>query len=491
MWGIGLGRKAELLTKVRFFVIMLVLVTHTALGADKVKEPAVAGSFYPSDPAILSSMIDEFMAAASVEDIDGEIVALIVPHAGYRYSGSTAAYAFKAIEGKPYETIVLIAPSHHVAFDGISVYDKGSFRTPLGDVAIDEDFASRLIHSHEKIFFYKQAYLKEHSLEVEIPFLQKVLSDFKIVPIIFGQFSYESCQVLGDSLGKLLKDKHNYLIVASTDMSHYHPYEEASIIDAGTITKLKKFDPKLLFDDINTKKSELCGAAPVISAMIAARNLGANEIKILGYANSGDTAGSKSKVVGYLSAVIVKGEKKMLNETQRKKLLQIARSAIETYIMTGDKIDIKESDADLNREMGAFVTIHKDGELRGCIGNILGKGPLYLTVRDMAIQSSAGDPRFTPVNVLELKDIDIEISALSELEKIDDPDIIEMGKHGVLIKSGVKSGVFLPQVATETGWSRDEFLSNLCSHKAGLQPDEWKKGECEIFVFTAEVFGEK
>ena len=181
----------------------------------------------------------------------------------------------------------------------------------------------------------------------------------------------------------------------------------------------------------------------------------------------------------------------MLNDAQKKRLLEIARSSMETYIKTGQALEIKEGDPILNKELGAFVTLHKDKQLRGCIGNIIGGGPLYLTVRDMAVESSTADPRFPKVAEDELKDVDIEISVLSELEKIDDPDLIEIGKHGVLVRGPGGTGVFLPQVAVETGWSKEEFMNNLCSRKAGLPEDAWRKGECEIYIYTAEVFGEK
>jgi len=164
---------------------------------------------------------------------------------------------------------------------------------------------------------------------------------------------------------------------------------------------------------------------------------------------------------------------------------------METYVKTGERLRIKEADPVLNKELGVFVTLHKHGQLRGCIGSIIGKGPLYLTVRDMAIESSTTDPRFAKISESELKDVDIEISVLSELEKISDPNLIKMGKHGVLVRGPGGGGVFLPQVAVETGWSRDEFMNNLCSRKAGLPEDAWKKGGCEIYIYTAEVFGEK
>ena len=181
----------------------------------------------------------------------------------------------------------------------------------------------------------------------------------------------------------------------------------------------------------------------------------------------------------------------MLNKEQKQKILKLARDSIAYYLKTGKRLEVKESDIVLNKEMGAFVTLHKNGSLRGCIGNIIGRGPFYLTVRDMAVASAVEDPRFSKVASKETDEIDIEISALSQLEKIDDPKKIEVGKHGVLVKQGFQSGVYLPQVAKETGWTRDEFMTSLCGEKAGIDPDAWKRGECEIYIFTAEVFGEK
>lgn len=180
----------------------------------------------------------------------------------------------------------------------------------------------------------------------------------------------------------------------------------------------------------------------------------------------------------------------MLNENQRKKLLGLARRSIERYLKTGKKLEVKESDPKLMGKNGAFVTLHKHGELRGCIGNLIGNIPLYLMVRDMAVESAVSDPRFPALDLRELKDIEIEISVLSPLEKIDSVETIQMGRHGVLVKKGFTSGVFLPQVADKTGWNKDDFLSSLCVSKAGLSPDAWKDKSTELYIFTAEVFSE-
>jgi AmmeMemoRadiSam system protein A len=181
----------------------------------------------------------------------------------------------------------------------------------------------------------------------------------------------------------------------------------------------------------------------------------------------------------------------LLDRKQKKRLLEIARSTIEAYLKTRKAPEIVETDPVLSKEMGAFVTLRQSGELRGCIGNMVGHGPLYLTVRDMAIESATGDPRFAPVRATELAGVEIEISVLSPLEKVRSADAITIPGHGVMVRRGFNSGVFLPQVAEEAGWSKDEFLSNLCANKAGLAADAWKDPKTELWVFSAEVFSER
>lgn len=231
-------------------------------------------------------------------------------------------------------------------------------------------------------------------------------------------------------------------------------------------------------------------------AVELAKELGHKRIDVLKYTNSAEVTGNKTKgtwTVGYLSCALdqEKGDAVMLNKEQRKKLLEIARNSIETYLKTGRKLGLTETDPLLTRQMGAFVTLNKHRDLRGCIGNMVGEGPLYLTVRDMAVEAAVGDPRFSQVSLDELKDIEIEISVLSPLEQVDSADKIQLGVHGVIVRRGFNSGVFLPQVATETGWTKEEFLSALCAHKAGLSPNAWKDKSTQLFVFTAEVFSEE
>ncbi|MFH0912870.1 MAG: AmmeMemoRadiSam system protein B [Candidatus Omnitrophota bacterium] len=473
--------------------------------AQEIKQPNVAGSFYPDNPQELSQMIDNLLAAVNPEATQGEIFALISPHAGYGFSGGVAAFGYKLIQDKPYKTVIVIGPAHYYGFSGVSVYPEGLFRTPLGDLEVDKEFAQKLLYRESDIYFEPRAFEKEHSLEVQLPFLQKTISDFRIVPIVMGKSSFATCKKLAHLLNQAIGERKDILVVASTDMYHGYDYEEADVIDRLTLSYLRNMDAEGLYNGLEEGTLQLCGGLPVVSTLILAKAQGYDKLRVLEQTNSALVTARKTKgtwTVGYTSCVIDQEKAylpnqareggSMLTKEERKKLLMIARDSIETYLKTGKKMQLTKNQGPvLLKEMGAFVTLHEDGQLRGCIGNLVGQEPLYLTVRDMAVEAATGDPRFSPLKLEELKNIEIEISALSPMERVDSVDLIKMGTHGVLIRRGYSSGVFLPQVATETGWPKEEFLSNLCSQKAGIPADAWRDKSTEIYIFTAEVFSEK
>ncbi|MDD4894248.1 MAG: AmmeMemoRadiSam system protein B [Candidatus Omnitrophica bacterium] len=504
MEGVSFAEKRLRVSGIKILIIgFCCWITFNISGyAQEIKEPNVAGTFYPDNPQQLSGMIDGFLDALNPPSKEGQIFALICPHAGYGYSGGAAGFAYKLIKGSPYKTIIVIGPSHYFNFNGISVYPQGFFRTPLGELEVDKDFTKKLLYKDKDVFFEPAAFEKEHSIEVQIPFLQKTLSNFKIVPIVMGNCNFLTCQKLADLLKAAIGSRKDVLVVASSDMYHGYSYEEAGIIDGLTLSYLKDMDVHGLYKGLEEGRMQLCGGYPVVSALILARDLGYDKLNVLKYTNSSEVTGNKNKgiwTVGYGSCAIYREkacmpagrESNMLNKEQRKKMLMIARSSIQSYLKTGKKPELNETDPELLKEMGAFVTLHERGQLRGCIGNLVGREPLYLTIRDMAVEAATDDPRFPPVTSDEIKDIEIEISALSPLKRIESTDEIKMGIHGVIVRSGSKSGVFLPQVATETGWSKEYFLSELCEGKAGLSRDAWKDKNTEIYIFTAEVFSEK
>ncbi len=475
--------------------ILILLIVSLSLNVSafsgEVMKPVVAGSFYPTEPLILAGQIDGYLKQAAPPKIDGDIIALICPHAGYEYSGPVAAYGYKLISDKKFDTVVIIGISHHLAFDGVSILESDFYETPLGKAPIDTEFTKRLMKFKKDILHFEpRAFEDEHSMEVQIPFLQRSLRDFKIVPLVMGKPDYSTCKKLAQALVRTINDSNErVLIVASTDLSHRLAYRDAIAKDQVTLSEIMRLDAERFAIKVSEGECELCGSGPVLAALFAGRELGANRVKVLKYANSGDTAGDKSRVVGYGSIAIYREDDDMLNAAQKKRLIEIARKTMEAYIKDGSITEFKEEDPALLKVQGAFVTLHKSGELRGCIGNIIGQEPLYLTVRDMAIESSTRDPRFPPVTASELKDIKIEISVLSEPKAVAKVDEITMGTHGVILKQGFRGAVYLPQVATETGWARDEFLSNL-SRKAGLPPNAWKEKNTELLTFTAQVFGE-
>ncbi|MBF0385742.1 MAG: AmmeMemoRadiSam system protein B [Candidatus Omnitrophica bacterium] len=467
------------------------------------KNPNVAGQFYDSNPSVLRSNIENFISQAAVKPYDVPVDVIIAPHAGYVFSGQVAAYSYKAASKTSYQTVVVIAASHYFGFNGISIWPESAFLTPLGKIEVDSELAKKIMDYDPAFRFEPKVFEKEHSLEVQLPFAQVTFKDFRIVPILIGQPDYSTIEKLAQALKNAIGDRKDVLIVASTDMSHYHEDNYARKIDTYTLDAVRDFNVKKIWEECGIKKMEMCGFMPVVAALLYAKERGAGNIDILNYANSGDVTGDKGKVVGYYSAVIYGGSKlrsaevmtkkrvNRLTYDQKNRLIQIAKTTIKEYVERGKVLDIKEEDPRLLENEGAFVTAHKYGQLRGCIGHIIAVEPLYLTVRDMAIAAVSQDTRFDKVRKEELPYLEIEISVLSKPWVIDNIDEVQLGVHGVIVSKGVfNHGVYLPQVAKETGWNREQFLSSLCTHKAGLPADCWKDPLTKIEIFTAEVFSE-
>jgi len=476
-------------------LLLVILLFCFSNCSASVKQPEFAALFYPAGKAELSAMLDKMLEMAVIKPVTGEVLVLISPHAGYGYSGQTAAYGYKLIRNKPYKTVIILGTSHHKPFSGAATYPAGAFKTSLGILKIDEEFANNLISREPEIFVDETAFKGEHSVEVQLPFLQSVLGDFKIVPLLVGDCTLSRCKKIASLLKEAIVDRKDVLIVVSTDLYHGHDLKEADQIDMSTLELIKKMDYEGLYYSLRDSKAQACGGFATVIALNIAKETGYDKVEVLDHTNSALVTGEAVNgrwTVGYASIVVYnsKGEN-MLNHQQKKRLLEIARDSINTYLQTGKKMELSETDPMLKQEMGAFVTLNKHGELRGCIGNLLAREPLYLTVKNMAVEAAVDDPRFPALSLSELKDIEIEISVLSPLRKVDSADKIELGKHGVLVRQGYQSGVFLPQVATETGWSKEEFLNNLCAHKAGLAQGAWKEKNTELYIFSAEVFSEK
>jgi MEMO1 family protein len=461
----------------------------------------VAGQFYPAKPDELNRMLDEFLAKAEVPAISGRIVAVIAPHAGYIYSGGVAAHSYAVLKGQKFERVVVIAPSHFESFPFSSVFNGDAYATPLGMVPVDKDFAQKLAKLSPLIQLSSRGHTPgsqqgEHAVEVELPFLQHVLGEFKLVPIVMGEQTYQTERALGVSLAKMISGS-DTLIVVSSDLSHYHTYDQASALDHRTLQAIEKWDYLSLSENFQAGVWEACGGGPIVAAMIAAERLGANEARILKYANTGDVTGDHSRVVGYGAVALIRSaspaaqnEGLSLGQEERQTLIQLAKQSVEAVVRDKKVFEPAAADQEpLQQERGVFVTLREKGELRGCVGLITAQKPLYLAVRDAAALAAVRDPRFMPVRVSELPQLEYEISVLGPFRRVYDVKEIQVGKHGLLIIRGDSEGVLLPQVATEQRWERKTFLEEACV-KAGLPRRAWKDKDTDIFVFSALVFDE-
>jgi AmmeMemoRadiSam system protein B len=270
------------------------------------RQPVYAGQFYAADKDELKKEMSYYLKYAELPAIAGAPLAVIVPHAAHYFSGPVAAYSYNLLAGQKPEVVIVLAPSHRSTFLGASYIDEGSYETPLGSVPIDEKI-TQILMRRPNFFFIKEVHENEHSLEVQVPFLQQVLGDFSLVPLIIGTTEDRTMKKIGESLADIIaSDERKVGLVISTDLSHYHKYDEARHIDNRFIDALLEIDESKLRRMVETREAEACGIGPIVIGLIACKKLGANKILPLKYATSGDTRGDKEQVVGYLSAAIVK-----------------------------------------------------------------------------------------------------------------------------------------------------------------------------------------
>ncbi len=473
----------------------------------RVRMPARADQFYPSDPLELKSIITRFLENAQVKTIPGEITGIWVPHAGYPFSGQIAANAYRLLQGKQADVAVIIGPSHYAHLRGASIGDFDAFRTPLGDAAVDTAAARLLWKSGISCLPSADQY--EHSVEVQVPFVQTVLPGVPIIPVLVGQLSFGEAKKIASALVHALRGK-KAVFIASSDMSHFPPYKTAYEVDSRILAVIGAMDPAkvlTLCEDVLKEGYQglecgMCGAGALATVMLASKQLNAGGVRLLPYENSGDVYGERDRVVGYGAAVFYgkdqskTGEKAMTEEIQftkqdKKKLFEIARKSI-LAALRGEKFEPMDAEeSHLRVKRGAFVTLMNGNRLRGCIGYFDAVYPLYDIVAKMAAAAAAEDPRFItdPVTERELKDLTVKISILSDRKKVNSIDEIEIGRHGIWITQGSRGGTYLPEVAVEQGWDRIEFLEHCCVEKAGLPRDAWKKG-ADIYIYSSQVLSE-
>jgi hypothetical protein len=472
-----------------FVFILLMMLTVGSPAAQGVREPVWAGQFYPASPEQLSSMLEGWLNKNGEPLPGGKPSVLIAPHAGYIYSGQIAAASYRQAKDKEYQTVVVIAPSHHYGFKGGSIYMRGGYRSPLGVLTVDEELAKKLAE-WTGYGYIPKAHAKEHAVEVHVPFIQKSLPAAKICPIVLGVPDRMEIINLADALEKAAGEK-DILIVASTDMSHFLSKEKAQEKDKATINIIRNWKISRLIRKLENRENIMCGGAGVAAALTYAQRRENCRMEILQHDDSTSGGGPESRVVGYMSAAVWCGscEKPEFTESDRKELFHIARTALNSYIRDHQLIIPLCQNPKLLPPQGVFVTLHKNGHMRGCIGFIEGGRPLYTNVAEAAVLAAVKDARFQPVRPQELDEITLEISVLTPPVKINNPKRIQVGRHGLIIDKAGKRGLLLPQVAADNKWSRETFLAQTCL-KAGLSRGDWKNG-ADMYIFEACVFHEE
>ena len=475
--------------------------------APVVRPATQANRFYTGDARELSEEVDSFLALHKGDAKYSNVAALIVPHAGYYFSGNVAASAYMAIDAKKqYKRIFLLGPSHHEWLDGASVNTEADYyATPLGQVKVDHETAVALTNTDgtDSCFCYRpEAHDREHCLEVQLPFLQRFFAKHAqevppIVPIIISTNDYDKLKRMAEMLKSYFTDEN--LFVISSDFSHYPSYEDAYEVDARTGKAVESGDVEEFIATINANArsgkrnlhTSACGEFAIITLMLMLDNQ--YEVKHLMYQNSGDIDNhDHSRVVGYHSFAILRKDSTSftLSDADKKALKEIALQSIKDSL-EGKRIAAANSSlftihSSLKQKCGAFVSLHKHGHLRGCIGHFGEDYPLYEIVAEMARAAAFEDPRFMPVTRDELDDLDIEISVLTPMRRIQSLDEFELHRHGIYIKKGYRSGTFLPQVADEVNWTKEEFVGHCSQDKAGLGWDGWR--DAELYVYEAIVF---
>lgn len=472
------------------------------------RNPAVAGAFYPADVLTLKKQVASFIKEKPSVKPEGEILGLLVPHAGYVYSGAIAGEGFSALKGVDFTTAVIMGTGHQFPVRGGALYASGSFNTSLGALEVDGAISASLIKKSSLFENLPRVHEEEHSVEVQLPFFQFLKGNsIKIVPLVFNTSDLSILKEAGKILGNELKGK-SAVVCVSSDLSHYPPAETARRADTTIMLALKtamRLKDVSYFELASRTLMEkggedlscvCCGEAAVIAGAQACLELGADDFQLLRYANSGDISGDNSRTVGYAAGLFIKSGKPCektvsLTERVRKGLLALARKSIENRLKVGELRPLPLSDEPvLNLPGAVFVTLEHKGRLRGCIGTMEPRTTLQDAVAGFAVSSAFDDPRFPPLSPSELKDVKIEISVLAPLCRAAGPEEIERGRHGVYVKRGSRSGTYLPQVWEHFG-TREEFLSSLCAEKAGLGAEDWKKASTELYTYTVEAFEEE
>ena len=515
--------------------VLFTLLASTALGCSmkptesdegriKVRPAAKAGSWYEKDPVKLRKRIEELFDAAGVNEPDASVRAVICPHAGYAYSGPTAGKAYARLKGADFERVIVLAPSHHAAFGGGSIADVTHYETPLGRIPLDRKACDALL-AGPLFTTHPKAHKQEHSLELQLPFLQCALSEgFTLIPVVISHLDADQVKTMADALLPLWDEK--TLVVASSDFTHYGspfryvPFDKdipknLKKLDLGAMDWIQALNAEGFSRYVSETGATICGRVPIAVLVTLAKARGGMEVKLLEYTTSGAITGDYGTSVSYAAIAFTKPRTKsadpghvnsggdsggtetdededLLTEAECRTLLKLSRHTLNHYLTTGrrpDKLDGFEITERLKENRGVFVTLKKDGRLRGCIGYLQGMKPLFEAVMDNTLSAAVKDPRFPPVKADEEPKLHIDISVLTPVRRVKDIDEIEVGRDGLIISRGFRRGTLLPQVPVEYGWDRKTFLEHTCT-KAGLPKDAYQKSDTKIERYGAQVFGE-
>jgi len=423
------------------------------------RQPVVAGQFYPASASQLRTMIEK-MVDEEVEK--QEVIGLVSPHAGYVYSGPVAGAAISRVRFK--DTFIILGPNHTGRGKPLSIMTQGKWQTPLGDVEIDSELARHLLGISEHLQEDDAAHQFEHAIEVQLPFLQYFRPDVKIVPITLSLASIDAYKEIGQEIARaIIETKREAVIMASSDMTHYEAQDAAARKDRQAIDAILRLDEDELFRRVEQYNISMCGCAPVASLIAAARELGATSAELVKYQTSGDTSGDYSAVVGYAGIII--------RAIAMHPLVQLAKDTIQTYVNEGRVISPPEElTPEMKQQAGVFVSLHKFGELRGCIGTFEPTQPNVAgEIISNAISSATRDPRFPPVAPEELDDLEYSVDVLTEPKRVKSKKELDPRRYGVIVESGFRKGLLLPDLE---GVDTVDQQINICCQKAGIVPGE-------------------
>jgi len=490
-----------------------------AAHSPSVRPSAVAGQFYPAEAKELKAQVEDLLARAPDVEVEGQIVGLVVPHAGYPYSGQTAADAYRQLRGGDYDAAVVLAPSHRGACDGTTVFPGDGYETPMGVVPVHRTLTQSIADRSDLISPSQDGHRVsgdplselegEHAIEVQLPFLQVVLPGVPIVPAVMGDHSLETCRDVAGAIASACRDL-KVLIVASSDLYHGHDHGACVASDRRTLDQIVAMSPEQLWEGVRAGRLQACGSGPILTLLMAVQQMGATDAHLVSRTTSADVVEAPGGyVVGYGAVLFLCNRRALepegaldeqaqarlgciapegtLDEQARAALGRIARDAVRAAARGEQPQAANFGNTALRQSGRAFVTLYADGRLRGCIGDLQGADPLGLVVQRMAAAATTRDPRFPPLTPDELSGLQIEISVIGPFRSVREQEDIQIGRDGLWLRLGPHQGVLLPKVAVESAWTPAEFLSHTC-RKAQLPSNAWQDPDAEIQTFPADVF---